>query len=211
MPSNEALKLVPFRPEHFGMLSDWFSSESEVVQWGGPCVHYPLDDEQLQAMLAEQEATPPTRLCWMAEFDGVLIGHAQLGFDWRDGNAMLGRVAIEPGARGRGLAAPMLRLVIDEAFARKQIQRVALNVYTFNRAAIRTYSGLGFRPEGVGRPPATVEGAPWDAIAMRLLRCDWIAAPSTSSGLMNHGKQEPERDMVKTARQGLAPCGTEQN
>ncbi|WP_421579804.1 GNAT family N-acetyltransferase [Shinella sp. M31] len=45
---------------------------------------------------------PPVRLCWMAENGGAVVGHAQLDFDWRNGNVVPGRVAIAPGMRGRG-------------------------------------------------------------------------------------------------------------
>lgn len=45
----------------------------------------------------------------------------------------------------------MLRLVLEEAFARREIERVELNVYTWNTPAIRSYEGLGFKTEGVRR------------------------------------------------------------
>ena len=167
-------RLVPFAPDHFPILCGWFESQSEVVQWGGPLMSFPLTDEQLSATLAEAQTVPPTRLCWMAEHDGALVGHAQVGFDWRNGNALLGRVAIAPRARGRGLAAPMLRLVIDEAFALPQIQRMELNVYAWNRTAIRTYDRLGFKAEGVRRSSTLVDGERWDAAIMGLLREEWV-------------------------------------
>ena len=53
----------------------------------------------------------------MAADAGDLVGHAQLAYDWRNGSARIGRVAIAPAFRGRGLAKPMLRLIMAEAFA----------------------------------------------------------------------------------------------
>jgi RimJ/RimL family protein N-acetyltransferase len=124
-------------------------------------------------MLAEADTVPPSRLCWMAEHDGPLIGHAQLGFDWRNGNATLSRVAIAPWARGRGLATPMLRLVLEEAFVHSEIERVELNVYAWNAPAIRSYERLGFQTEGVRRSSALVDGARWDTAIMGMLRQEW--------------------------------------
>lgn len=170
-------RLIPFGPAHFPVVRSWFSSEAEVVQWGGPAVSHPLTDEQLQAMAAEAATSPPTRLCWMGEQDGALVGHAQLGFDWRNGNARLGRVAVAPDFRGRGLAGPMLRLVLAEAFDRADIARVELNVYAWNMPAIRAYQRLGFRPEGVRRSSALVNGTRWDTAIMGLLRQEWQARP----------------------------------
>ncbi len=165
--------LVPFAPEHFAVLSDWFTSQADVVQWGGPLLSFPLTDEQLQAMLDEGDVVPPTRLCWMAEDDDMLVGHAQVGFDWRNGNALLARVAIAPRARGRRLAGPMLRLVLEQAFARPEIEKVELNVYAWNTPAIRSYERLGFKTEGVRRSSALVDGDRWDTAIMGLLRHEW--------------------------------------
>lgn len=165
--------LVPFAPEHFEVLSNWFASQADVVQWGGPLLSFPLTVEQLRPMLTEAETMPPARLCWMAKHDGTLVGHAQLGFDWRNGNALLARVAVAPHARGRGLAGPMLRLVLEQAFARPAIERVELNVYAWNAPAIRSYERLGFKAEDVRRSSALVDGERWDTAIMALLRQEW--------------------------------------
>lgn len=167
------LHLVPFAPEHFTVLSDWFASQADVVQWGGPLLAFPLNDEQLQAMLAEGDTVPPTRLCWMAEHGSLLVGHAQLSFDWCNGNALLARVAVAPRARGQGLAGPMLRLVLEQAFSWPEIERIELNVYAWNTPAIRSYERLGFRAEGVRRASALVDGERWDTAIMGLLRPEW--------------------------------------
>jgi RimJ/RimL family protein N-acetyltransferase len=167
------LTLVPFVPEHFATLSGWFATEADVVQWGGPLLTYPVTPEQLQAMLDESVGPSPARLCWMTADNGHLIGHAQLGFDWRHGNALLSRVAVAPRDRGRGLAIPMLRLVISKAFAFEAIERVELNVYAWNTPAIRTYERLNFRSEGIRRSSARVGEERWDTAIMGLLRSEW--------------------------------------
>lgn len=167
------LTLVPFTPEHFGTLASWFTSEAEVVQWGGPGVSFPLGEEQLYEMIEEGQGQLPRRLCWMAREGGTSAGHAQLGFDWRNGNATLARVAIAPAARGRGLAAAMLSMVIDRAFLIREIERVELSVYSFNAPARRCYERLGFKVEGMRRASARVGTERWDTVIMALLRSEW--------------------------------------
>jgi RimJ/RimL family protein N-acetyltransferase len=169
------LTLVPFTAVHFATLAGWFASEREVVQWGGSAVGFPLDDEQLQAMADESLTEPATRWCWMAHRDDELVGHAQLALDWRHGNALIGRVAIAPQRRGQGLAAPMLELVLAEAFSIDVMERVELNVYTWNAPAIATYARLGFQTEGVRRSCTRVGNERWDAALMSLLRAEWRA------------------------------------
>jgi len=168
------ISILPFSPVHFSILSSWFTTEAELVQWGGPKLTYPLDDAQMQAMLDEGKISPPARLCWMAEHKGEWVGHAQLAFDWRNGNATLGRVGIAPSARGRGLAEPMLRLVLAQAFTFSNIMRVELNVFTFNTPAVRTYQRLGFITEGIRRSCTLVGKERWDGMIMSLLRSEYI-------------------------------------
>ena len=103
---------------------------------------------------------------------GATAGHCQAALDWRHGVARLGRVAVNPAFRGRGLAAPFLRQVIDRIFADPAFKRVELNVYTFNNAAIRTYRGLGFVEEGVRRSAVQVGPERWDTAMYGLLRTD---------------------------------------
>ena len=167
------VKLVPFSASHFATLAGWFDSEAEVVQWAGPGLSYPLDPLQLAAIVAEGEADPPRRLAWMAEAGDEWVGHAQLWIDWPNGNAVLSRVAVAPAARGRGLAAPMLRQVVDRAFELAAIERLELNVYSFNEPARRTYQRLGFVTEGVRRASTRVGHERWDTVIMAQLRPEW--------------------------------------
>jgi RimJ/RimL family protein N-acetyltransferase len=166
------MQLIPFSPEHFSTLSAWLTDESAVVQWGGPMVHYPLDAAQMQSMLDDGLSEPPRRLCWMAENQGDWVGHVQLGFDWRNGNATLGRVIINPEERGKGLSIPMLKLAIKAAFDHPQIDRLELNVYTFNQPAIRAYISLGFVHEGTRRSSTLVGKERWDTAIMAILRSE---------------------------------------
>lgn len=174
------LTLRPFALTDFPLLASWFSSLAEVVQWGGSHLSFPLTQADAAAMLAEGQSTPPSRRCWMACRDGSAVGHAQLAYDWRDGNARLGRVAIAPAERGQGLARPMVALLIDEAFKTPGIERLELNVYMFNEPAIRTYQALGFTLEGVRRSSTQAGAQRWDTGMMGLLRSEWRGAQPAS-------------------------------
>ncbi|TKI05688.1 GNAT family N-acetyltransferase [Martelella alba] len=172
--TNRLVQLIPFEERHFATLSTWFNSARDVVQWGGPQLDFPLDPRQLDAMLSECRATPPLRLCWMAEDEaGGLVGHAQLALDWRNGVARIGRVAIAPAMRGKSLAGAMLNQVLARAFAYAAIERTELNVYSWNTPAIRAYRRLGFVHEGVRRSSAKVDDERWDTAMMSILRCEW--------------------------------------
>jgi RimJ/RimL family protein N-acetyltransferase len=169
---NAMMQLIPFSQQHFSTLASWFSGEADIIQWGGPKLHYPLDLPQMETMLAESHCNPPSRLCWMAVLDNILIGHIQLAFDWPHGNVTVGRVVIAPEQRGHGYAKPMLKLVMAEAFSFPQTMRLELNVYSFNLPAIRTYQQVGFVYEGTRRSSISVDGERWDTNMMSILRSE---------------------------------------
>ncbi|KSV70251.1 hypothetical protein N183_29385 [Sinorhizobium sp. Sb3] len=152
---------------------DWFSNLEALVQWGGPGLSFPLEAAQLEAMLAETTTVEPTRWMFAGLADEKLAGHAQVALDWQNGVGRLSRVAINPRMRGRGLARPFLREVTSRFFAHPAFERLELNVYTFNEAAIRTYRSLGFREEGVRRSSAKVGDVRWDTAIYGLLRNEW--------------------------------------
>jgi RimJ/RimL family protein N-acetyltransferase len=68
-----------------------------------------------------------------------------MSFDRRHGVARLGRVSVDPAHRGHGFAAQFLAHVIRRTFAESVVMRIELNVFTFNRAAIRAI----FRAAGI--------------------------------------------------------------
>ncbi len=168
------ISLTPFSSAHIDILLAWFSTEADLVQWAGPTFEFPLDRRQLAAMLAESEGDCPARLAWMAVAeDGRIVGHVQLLCDRRNGVGRVVRVAVAPAERGRGYGFHMLRRVIDAAFADPDMERVELNVYSFNTPALRTYEKLGFVREGTRRSSVRVGSERWDTVMMALLRSEY--------------------------------------
>ncbi|CEF40347.1 hypothetical protein ASN_948 [Acetobacter senegalensis] len=75
-----------------------------------------------------------------------------------------------PGAAGEGLAIPMLRQIIREAFRFPTITRLELNVYAGNAPAQKTYQKLGFQQEHTQRATIQVNGTYWDTVRMSMQR-----------------------------------------
>ncbi len=164
------MRVVPFGPEHVADLLTWFASEAELVQWGGPGLRFPLDAAQMQSVLAEARAQPPTRLAWTGIVDASPCAHAEAALDMAQGVARLARVGIAPVRRGKGLALPFLREVVDRIWAMAAIERIELSVRPGNAAAVATYLRLGFVPEGVRRGATRVGRERWDIATFGMLR-----------------------------------------
>ncbi|NRP72537.1 Acetyltransferase [Ensifer psoraleae] len=170
--SETELQLEDFAEDHARDLPSWFPTLQSLIQWGGPDVRFPLDKRQIEAMVAETAGSEPKRWIFSCVARGAVAGHAQVALDWRNGVARLARIAVNPLFRGQGLARPFLRLVVQRVFAAPAFERLELNVYTFNSAAIRTYLSLGFIEEGVRRSSVKVGDERWDTAMYGLLRSD---------------------------------------
>lgn len=172
----DMIELIDFEPSNFPVLRNWLPTERDLVQWGGPDLEHPVTDRQLEEMIAEGRSTPPRRLSWMAvDRTQALVGHIQVALDWRNGVARIGRVMIAPQMRGKGLALPLLKAAVRQAFSNPEIERTELNVYSWNTAAIRTYIKAGFSHEGVRRSSAKVGDERWDTAIMGMLREEWLS------------------------------------
>ena len=152
---------------------NWFHTQANLTQWGGPKRRFPLDEAQMATLLAETAGTQPERRIWAGKRQGSLVAMASAVLDWDQGNALLTMVAVTPGARGQGLAAPFIRQVMQAVFQEPAFERLELNVYTFNTAAIRTYDALGFVREGIRRSMARVGDERWDAAHYSMLRTEY--------------------------------------
>ncbi len=166
------LTFVPFTPAHFATLASWFQSERDVAQWGGAGLSWPLDADQLQAMLNQGQGAKPERLCWMIAKDGLFIGHIQVAFDWVSGSARIGRFVIAPYCRGQGMALLVLKAMSDRIWALPEIERLCLHVFTWNEHAAHLYAKFGFIHEGVARSSVKVGNERWDMATMSILRSE---------------------------------------
>jgi len=172
----EPVRLVPFTEEHFDTLAGWFPDARALAQWGGTRLVFPLDAPQMRALLALSSGERPEWRYFTAKQGDAVVGHCEICFDYFDGIARLCRIAVAPDCRGRGLARPIVSLLIDEALKVPAIERVELIVYDFNETAIRAYRAFGFRMEGIRRSSARFLNERWDTCWMGLLRSEWETA-----------------------------------
>jgi RimJ/RimL family protein N-acetyltransferase len=104
---------------------------------------------------------------------GDVVGEAVLN-DWDAGNESCGfRIALVPGAFGRGLGTEAVRLVVGYGFGKLGLHRISLEVYATNPRARRVYEKVGFVAEGVLRDALLWQGERVDATVMSILAPDW--------------------------------------
>jgi RimJ/RimL family protein N-acetyltransferase len=160
------IELRPFAADDAEDVLTWIASEEEMVLWSGTTLSWPLSRAQLLARNAV-----PNRRNWTAadRHTGKALGHVSLVVDTAHRSGRLAGVLIAPEARGRGLGATLVDMVLDVAFDELHLHRVGLGVFSHNTTALRLYERLGFVREGVIRDIARVGGAWWSSVEMGML------------------------------------------
>ena len=108
--------------------------------------------------------------------DDRLIGEIGFGgMDWAAGNAWVG---IGIGVKeywGRGYGTEAMKLILRFGFEELNLHRVSLDVFDYNKRAIRSYEKAGFKIEGRERKALRRSGERYDIVYMGILREEWEA------------------------------------
>jgi RimJ/RimL family protein N-acetyltransferase len=104
---------------------------------------------------------------------GACVGEAVLN-EWSPANESCNfRIALVPGAYGRGLGTEATRLICGYGFEKLGLHRISLEVYAFNPRARRAYEKAGFVAEGLHRDALRWDGEWVDAVPMSILADEW--------------------------------------
>ncbi len=154
---------------------NWAEDEKTLVQWCGPVFNYPLTMPQLESYFSETEKEVPTRyLLKYVTANGEMAGVCELGnVDRRNNAGSVCRVFVDKNFRGKGIAKDLIKEVLKYGFGTLKLNRIDLNVYTYNAGAIKCYEELGFVKEGVKRSSTKFGGEYWDCSIYSILREEW--------------------------------------
>jgi RimJ/RimL family protein N-acetyltransferase len=108
--------------------------------------------------------------------DDRLIGSATFSqLDVANGSVTYHITIGERDCWGLGYGTEATELMLELAFERLGLHRVALAVFEFNERAIRSYEKAGFGIEGRLRDTILRDGRHWDEISMSVLEPEWRA------------------------------------
>ena len=156
-------------------LISWAEDEKTLIQWCGPVFDFPLTLQQLDVYFSETEKDLPARYVYKYETgDGKMAGVCELGnIDRRNEAGSVCRVFVDKEFRGKGIAKELVSEVLKFGFGTLLLNRIDLNVYTFNAGAIKCYEELGFVKEGVKRRSTKFGNEYWDCCIYSMLKEDW--------------------------------------
>lgn len=73
----------------------------------------------------------------------------------------------------KGLGSWMIHNILTFGFEELALNRIELDVFSFNKRAIKAYEKAGFKHEGILREAVISDGQYYDDVLMAILRSDW--------------------------------------
>ena len=111
--------------------------------------------------------------------DDKFIGFVALhSIEWNNQACLLAIGIGNPDYLGKGYGTEALNLILRYAFYELNLNRVGLDVISYNLPAIKAYEKAGFLVEGRMRSAVLRDGKQYDRIIMGILREEWMQKQS---------------------------------
>ena len=103
--------------------------------------------------------------------EGLYIGSCNvMWLNWKNRTTYLAIYLGNPDYRSKGYGTEALRLFLNFLFNELGLRKVKLNVFTFNKRAIRCYEKCGFKVDGINRKELYRNGEYHDNLAMSITK-----------------------------------------
>lgn len=151
LPRMGDVRLQRFEVAQLPELMSWFPDQGACTVWGGPGFRFPFTPETFRA-----DARLDSLSTWaLMDDDRQIVGFGQ--FYLRVGRCHLGRLAIAPALRGRGLGSTLVRELGRIGAADLGVDSYSLFVLPGNERAMRLYQRLGFSVASYPEPTPMFE------------------------------------------------------
>jgi len=172
--SGEKVILSPITPRDLVLFEHWMNDLTVTKYLKAAPRIFTLADEKawLKKVLTQKSK------CVLAIIDkktGETIGNIGLHtINTIHKSASLGIVIGDKKYWGRGYGKDAISLILDFAFTVQNLHCVYLNVYAYNKRAIRAYTSLGFKQTGILRERHFWGGAYHNVITMDILDHEFL-------------------------------------
>jgi ribosomal protein S18 acetylase RimI-like enzyme len=135
---NHTLQFIKATETHALHIMTWFPDELSCRVWGGPAFRFPftpetfLTDSKFAELSSYVLIREPPELCAFGQFY------------LRAGRCHLGRLAVAPTQRGRGVGTQLIRMLMQEGTKTLGVTESSLFVHITNTSAMALYQRLGF-------------------------------------------------------------------
>jgi RimJ/RimL family protein N-acetyltransferase len=172
---NIMIELSPFNQNDFERFKAWIKSPDELVQFAGPIFTYPLTDNQLLSYINDSR-----RIAFKVIHSETqeVIGHCELNLE--NELPRLSRILVaDRYARGKGLGKLIVHKMLEQLFVEHNFESADLNVFDWNKSAIRCYEQVGFTINPTIVKTQNNNGELWTALNMVISKEDWFKKKKT--------------------------------
>jgi ribosomal protein S18 acetylase RimI-like enzyme len=157
------MQLIPFSTNQLPELMRWFPDAASCRLWGGPEFRHPFTPASFR-----EDAKVDSLPSWaLVADDGSLVAFGQ--YYRRLGRCHLGRLAVAPDRRGRGIGSRLVRELAGVGTRELAADGLSLFVLPGNEPALALYRRLGFSAVPYPEPAPAFDG------------CIYMVAPAHGS------------------------------
>ena len=164
------IRLDKFDKYFYAELISWIDTAEELMQFAGPAFIFPLTESQLETSQSDKNRYS---FRVVNDITNLAIGHSEIYIT--ENSAWLGRIIIaDINFRGKGLGQQIVKLLVDYAFFNLGKEKVELNVFDWNIAAIKCYEKVGFSINLKKSKERMITAKIWTAINMSIDKTKWM-------------------------------------
>lgn len=151
-----------------------YINDPELKHFLTPGVPFPLTLNDEKKFIEGMSAFKKDYSFAIDTLDGHYIGGCGLNnVDWKNRVAVVGIFIGDKDYWGKGYGSDAMEVLINFIFDEMNLNRIMLNVYSFNSRAIKSYEKCGFVKEGVLRQALYKGGQYHDEVIMSILKEDY--------------------------------------
>ncbi|WP_130805560.1 GNAT family N-acetyltransferase [Senegalia massiliensis] len=175
MYKGEKVVLTEYRKEDIKKAKEYVN-DAEIKGLLSPGIPYPYTLEDEEKWYQNQSANNDKyNFAIRTLEDNKYIGGCGINsVNWKNSNVIIGIFIGDKDYWSKGYGTDALKVLIKFIFNEMNINKIKLNVYSFNKRAIRCYEKCGFKVEGVLKQEIYRHGKYQDDILMALLKEDWV-------------------------------------
>ena len=164
------------RPEDAKFFAYWFNKPQVMFQCG---FTEPTDEENERASIKRHRESDDSIWFTVTDIYGSIIGETGLLRMWPAWHCTdLSIIIPDPAMQHKGYGTETIGIMLDMAFDKYDMNRVAIGVVGLNANALAFYSKIGFRREDIQEQGYFYNNEYSDFIMMRILRSEWRQNPA---------------------------------
>lgn len=175
MYTGKKVRLREYKKEDVQQAQKYIN-DPEVKRLLHPGIPYPYTYEDELKWFESLSATKDTYTFAIETLiDKKYIGGCGVNkIDWKNSVAEVGIFIGDKSYWGRGYGTDAMKVLVGFVFQQMNINKIKLNVYSFNERAIKSYLKCGFVKEGILRQEIYKDGKYYDAIIMGMLKEEYV-------------------------------------